>query len=91
MEYNFKIWPLASGLASAGRAKRKQFASDITRVPCGRTDVLIGGKDAPSPEHSYGHGLDSASFQGLFVSKVWNFFIFATTWERKVETNGSGL
>ena len=42
-----------------------KFASDITRVPFGRTDVLIGAHDAPSPELSYGHGLKGASFHGF--------------------------
>ena len=58
-----------------------KFASDITRVPCGRTDVLIGASEAPSPEFSYGHGLDGASFHGF--SKVGMFF--AANRDRKIE------
>ena len=40
-----------------------KFASDITRVPFGRTDVLIGANDAPSPEFSHGYGLGIWGFQ----------------------------
>ena len=56
-----------------------KFASDITRVPFGRTDVLIGASDAPSPELSYGHDFKGTSPQG--VSKVGIFFTFAANWE----------
>ena len=49
-------------------------ASDTTRVPFGRTDVLIGANDAPSPELSYGHGLKGTSFRGLFESWVFSLF-----------------
>ena len=52
-----------------------KFASDITRVPFGRTDVLIGANDAPSPKLSDGKDLKSASFHGF--SKGGIFFIFA--------------
>ncbi len=52
-----------------------EFASNITRVPFGRTYVLICASDAPSPELSYGQDLKSTSFQG--VSKVGVLFIFA--------------
>ena len=34
--------------------RNMKFASDITRVPFDRTDVLKGANDAPSPEFSYG-------------------------------------
>ena len=60
-----------------------KFASDITRVPFGRTDVSTGANDAPPPELSYGHGLEGASFHGVFES--WDFLIFAANWERIVE------
>ena len=50
-----------------------KLASDITRVPFGRTDVLIGANDAPSPELLYGHDLKGTSFRG--VSKVGIFFV----------------
>ena len=63
-----------------------KFASDITRVPFGRTDVLIGANDAPSPELSYGHDLKGTSFHG--VSKVG---IFAAKLDRKIETNMVGF
>ena len=48
-----------------------ELASDITKVPFGRTYVLIGANDAPSPELSYGHGLKGTSFTGC--SKGWLF------------------
>ena len=60
-----------------------KFASDITRVPFGRTDVLIGANDAPSPELSYGHALKGTSFHG--VSKVGILFSFAANRDRKIE------
>ena len=50
-----------------------KFASDITRVPCGRTDVLIGANDAPSLELSYRRGLEGASFNGF--SKIGTLFV----------------
>ena len=60
-----------------------QFASDITRVPFDRTDVLIGANDAPSPELSYGHDLKGTSFHG--VSKAGIFPSFTANWDRTVE------
>ena len=42
-----------------------KFASDITRVPFGRTDVLIGASEASSPKLSCGHGLKGASCHGV--------------------------
>ena len=48
-----------------------KFASDITRVPFGRTDVLIGANDAPSLELSYGHGLEGTPLH--VVSKIGTF------------------
>ena len=48
-----------------------KFARNITRVPCGRTDVLIGAKDAPSLELSYGHGLEGTPLH--VVSKIGTF------------------
>ena len=62
-----------------------KFASDISRVPFGRTDVLIGASDAPPPEFSYGHGLKGASFHGF--SKVEILLIVAASWERAIEKN----
>ena len=50
-----------------------KFASDITWVPFGRTDVLIGANDAPSPEPSYGHDLKCTPLHG--GSKVGTFFL----------------
>ena len=50
-----------------------KFASDITRVPFGRTDILIGANDAPSPELSYGHDLKGTPLHG--VSKVGICFL----------------
>ena len=66
-----------------------KFASDITRVPFGRTDVLIGANDAPSPELSYGHDLKGTSFQG--VSKVGCFLIVAANLDRKMEKTMVGF
>ena len=40
-------------------------ASDITMVPFGRTGVLIGANDAPSPELSYGHDLKGIPLHGV--------------------------
>ena len=51
-----------------------KFASDITRVPFGRTDVLIGANDAPSPELSYGHDLKGLPLHG--VSKTGTFVLW---------------
>ncbi len=48
-----------------------KFASDITRVSFGRTGVLIGANDAPSPELSYGHDLKGIPLDG--VSKIVTF------------------
>ena len=48
-----------------------KFASDITRVPFGRTYVLIGAAGAASLELSYRHGLKGTSFHGVFES--WDF------------------
>ena len=62
-----------------------EFASDITRVPFGRTDVLIGANGAPSSELSYGHGLKGASFH--WFSKVGIFLMFAANLERTVDKN----
>ena len=53
-----------------------KFASDITKVPFGRTDVSIGANDAPSPALSYGQDLKGTSFHG--VSKAGIFFILYT-------------
>ena len=58
-------------------------------MPFGRTDVLIGASDAPSPELSYGHDLKGTSFQG--VSKVGVFYIFAANRNRKVENTMVGF
>ena len=66
-----------------------KFASDITRVPFGRTDVLIGANDAPSPELSYGHGLKGASFHGVFES--WDSLCFVANWERTIGKTRSGF
>ena len=40
------------------------FASAITGVPLGRTDVLIVPNDAPSRELSHGHGPKGAHCDG---------------------------
>ena len=58
------------------------FARNISWVPFGRTDVLIGASDAPSPELSYGMISKAFLFKG--VQKL-GFYIFAATRERKVE------
>ena len=65
-----------------------EFASDITRVPFGRTDVLIGANDAPSPELSYGHDLKRTSFHGLSKEV---FFYFAAIRDRKIEKTKVGV
>ena len=52
-----------------------KFASDITRVPFGRTDVLIGANDAPSPELSYGRGLEGASAPLFTGFRKLGFFL----------------
>ena len=56
-----------------------KFASGITGVPFGRTEVLIGAIDAPSPELSHGHGLKGACFHG--VSKSLDLHDFPATWK----------
>ena len=66
-----------------------KFASDITRVSFGRTDVLIGANDARSPELSYGHDLKGTSFHG--VSKAGVFFICTANWYRKIEKTMVGF
>ena len=57
-----------------------KFASDITRVPFCRTDVLIGANDAPSPELSYGHDLKGVPLHG--VLKIGTFFFFMADQDR---------
>ena len=52
-----------------------KFASDITRVPFGRTDAFIGANDAPSHELSYGHDLQGPPLH--IVSKFGPFFCMA--------------
>ena len=66
-----------------------EFASDITRVPFGRTGALIGANDAPSPEVSYGHDLKSIPLHG--VSKIRTFLSYRNS-DRKVRKTmvGSG-
>ena len=49
-----------------------KFASGVSGMNFGRTDVLIGVNDAPSPELSYGHGLEGASVH--WFSKAGSFF-----------------
>ena len=66
-----------------------KFASDISRLPFGRTDVLMGANDAPSPELSYGHGLKGASLHGF--SNVGIFLMFAAKWERTIEKTRVGF
>ena len=66
-----------------------EFANDITMVPFGRTDVLIGANDAPSPELSYRHGLNSACVHG--ISKIGIFLTIAANWERNVEKKKVGF
>ena len=42
-------------------------------VPFGRSYVLIGANDAPSPELSHGHGLKGACSHGVGFFKSWDF------------------
>ena len=44
------------------------FASGITAVPLGRTEILVVPNDAPSRELSQGQGLGGARFDGAFTS-----------------------
>ncbi len=60
-----------------------KFASNITRVPFGRTDVLLAANEAPSLELSCGHDLNSTPLQG--VSKVGTFLFFAANRDRQIE------
>ena len=71
-------------VVSSHRQNAMKFASDIPRVAFGRTDVLIGANDAPSPELSYGHTLKGASFQEF--SRAGIFFIFAANRIVKLKT-----
>ena len=66
-----------------------KIASDMSRVQFGRTEVLIGANDAPSPELSYGHSLKGASFHRL--SKVGILLNLAANWERTVEKTRVGF
>ena len=66
-----------------------KFAREISSVPFGRTDGLIGADDAPSPELSYGHGLKGASFHEF--SKVEIFLVVAANGERTIEKQMVGF
>ena len=59
-----------------------KFESDITRVPFGRTDVLIGTNDTPSPEVSYWHDLKGTScFHGF---RKLGLFVFTANRDRTI-------
>ena len=53
----------------------------------GGTDVLIGASDAPSPELSYVHGFEGASFHGF--SKVGFFQLLQLIGNAKLKKIGS--
>ena len=59
-----------------------EFASDINRVPFGRTDILIGANDAPSLELSFGHDLKGTPLHG--VSKIWTVPLLIANLDRTI-------
>ena len=68
-----------------------KFARDITRVPFGRTDVLIGANDAPSPDLSNGHGLKDPGPQNGCPKLDWHgYLLFNKCRTKKNPGNGFG-
>ncbi len=63
----YRVLPWLSGLVVKSQNTMK-FASDITGVPLGRTEVLVVPNDAPSRELSHGQVLGGAPFDGGFKS-----------------------
>ena len=77
-------WPLVAGrgrpsLPVAARSRKSQntmkFASDVTGMPFGRTDVFIAANDAQSSELSHGHGFKGDCFRRVFES--WDVYILS--------------
>ena len=58
-------------------------------MPFGRTGVLIGAHDAPSPELSYGHDLKGTPLYG--VSKIGIFVVAAAERDCQFEKTMVGL
>ena len=66
-----------------------RFASDICRVPFGRTHVLIGANNAPSPGLSYWRDLKGIPL--LWVSKIGAFLFVMANWDRKIGNTMVGV
>ena len=48
-----------------------ELANGLNRVPFGRTEVLIGTNDAPSPELSHWRRLKGVNFRRVYESLVF--------------------